>query len=140
MRSKATGVKGTAFGTVGDARKHRIFLSSKDKDSDQDEAPVTDKNIWEKAVEAEENLVRSLTGNDSYEFGQFTKNFTQTAVTKTEETIRSVTDNDTYQFGDFTKTVVGNVTASAETLLLENDAGAYIVDRRYSSLCISACR
>ena len=106
----------------------------------QTEQDNHDKNIWEKAVEAEENLVRSLTGNDSYEFGQFTKNFTQAAVTKTEETIRSVTDNDTYQFGDFTKTVVGNVTASAENLLLENDAGAYIVDRRYSSLCISACR
>jgi len=130
----------TVFGTVETARKHHMFLSSKDKDSDQDEASVSDKNIWKKAVEAEENLVRSLTGNDSYEFGQFTKNFTQAAVTKTEETIRSVTDNDTYQFGDFTKTVVGNVTASAENLLFENDAGAYIVDRRYSSLCIPACR
>ena len=132
LGSKATRTEGTnVVCTVEAPRRHRIFLlsSKEDKDSEQSEAPVVtddddDKTIWKKAVEAEENLVRSLTGNDSYEFGQFTKNFTQAAVTTTEETIRSVTDNDAYRFGDFTKTVVGNVTASAESLLLENDAGA----------------
>mmetsp|Transcript_22668 Transcript_22668/g.25307 ORF Transcript_22668/g.25307 Transcript_22668/m.25307 type:complete len:187 (-) Transcript_22668:821-1381(-) len=117
------------------ARKHRMLLLSRDSDKSEGEpssekAPVT--NIWKKAVEAEENLVRSLTGKDSYEFGQFTKNITQAAVTKTEETIRSVTDNDTYQFGDFAK-------ASAENLLLENDAGAYSADRKHPCLCIHPC-
>ena len=72
-----------------------------------------------KAIEVEENLVRSVTGNQDYKFGDITKNVTKSAVEAEENLVKSVTGYQDYKFGDITKKTLGEV----NNLLFESDTG-----------------
>jgi hypothetical protein len=63
-----------------------------------------------RALDPFERIVRTVTRNDGYKFGDITKS----VVGATEGTVRSVTRNKDYQFGDLTKKVVGATTHGVE--------------------------
>jgi hypothetical protein len=61
-----------------------------------------------------ERIVRTVTRNDGYKFGDITKSVVGATTQGVEGTVRSVTRNKEYQFGDLTKKVVGATTHGVE--------------------------
>jgi hypothetical protein len=80
-----------------------------------------------------ERIVRAVTRNDEYKFGDITKSVVGATTQGVEGTVRSVTRNRDYQFGDLTKKVAGLTThgvegrctsASSHLLHVTPDSGA----------------
>lgn len=61
-----------------------------------------------------ERVVRKVTGNKEYKFGEITRAAAKATSSVVEGTVRTVTNNDDYQFGDMTKTVIGSTTHGIE--------------------------
>ena len=56
-----------------------------------------------------EGVVRNLTGDEDYEFGQYTKKAISDLTDKATTTGRAMTGDDQYEFGDLTKQVVSDL-------------------------------
>ena len=61
-----------------------------------------------------ERVVRKVTGNKEYKFGDITRSVANATTSVVEGTVRTVTKNDDYQFGDIAKTVIGSTTHGIE--------------------------
>lgn len=66
------------------------------------------------AFEPFERIVRTVTGNEEYAFGDIAKSVVGATAQGVEGTVRSVTRNEDYQFGDLTRKVVGATTHGVE--------------------------
>lgn len=76
-----------------------------------------------------EDVVRSMTGNDGYRFGDLTKKVMGSTTNGIEGVVQSVTGNEEYKFGDITKgtmhTAGGVITYSKKSLGLMRDANIH---------------
>lgn len=61
-----------------------------------------------------ERVVRSVTGNEEYKFGDITRSVVNTTTHGVEDAVRAVTNNEEYQFGDLTKKAIGSTTSGFE--------------------------
>ena len=66
-------------------------------------------NVTASATGFFEGVVRNLTGDDDYEFGQFTKKAIADLTDKATTAGRELTGDDQYEFGDITKQVVSDL-------------------------------
>lgn len=64
-----------------------------------------------------ERIVRRVTRNDQYKFGDITRSVVNSTTHGVEDVVRSVTQDESYQFGDLTKQAVGSTTNSVEGLV-----------------------
>eukprot|EP00581_Thalassiosira_minuscula_P012266 CAMPEP_0183719564 /NCGR_PEP_ID=MMETSP0737-20130205/12441_1 /TAXON_ID=385413 /ORGANISM="Thalassiosira miniscula, Strain CCMP1093" /LENGTH=338 /DNA_ID=CAMNT_0025949283 /DNA_START=149 /DNA_END=1162 /DNA_ORIENTATION=+ len=61
-----------------------------------------------------EKVVRKVTGNERYKFGDITRSVVNTTTHGVEDVVRSVTHDGSYQFGDLTKKALGSTTSGFE--------------------------
>jgi hypothetical protein len=73
-----------------------------------------------------ERIVRTVTRNEGYKFGDITKSVVGATTQGVEGTVRSVTRNKEYQFGDLTKKVVGATTHGVEGGCMSASSYIYI--------------
>ncbi|KAL7549926.1 hypothetical protein ACHAWF_013181 [Thalassiosira exigua] len=67
-----------------------------------------------KPVKSFERVVRSVTGNEEYKFGDIARSVVNTTTHGIEGAVRTVTKNEDYEFGDLTKTALGSTTSGFE--------------------------
>jgi len=76
--------------------------------------------VVENTVKTAEEVIREVTNNDDYQFGDITKGTVMEVKRTTEDVLRTVTQNEDYRFGDITK--------SALTGVLDESLNRTIVD------------
>ena len=84
-----------------------------------------------------ERIVRTVTRNEGYKFGDITKSVVGATTQGVEGTVRSVTRNKEYQFGDLTKKVVGATTHGVEGGCMS--ASSYIYIYICCMICLASC-
>jgi hypothetical protein len=64
-----------------------------------------------------ESIVRKVSGNDEYKFGDLSKSVISSSTKGVEGVVKSVTKNEDYEFGDYTKTALGATTSGFENVV-----------------------
>lgn len=64
-----------------------------------------------------ERVVRSVTRNEDYKFGDITRTVVNSTTTGVEGTVRAVTGNEDYHFGDLTKSAIGSTAHGVEGIV-----------------------
>lgn len=72
-----------------------------------------------------ERVVRKVTGNSEYKFGDITRSVANATTSAVEGTVRTVTNNEDYHFGDMTKTVIGSTTNGIEGMDFDHNVIVY---------------
>lgn len=61
-----------------------------------------------------ESIVRRVTNNEEYKFGDITRSLVDTTTHGVEDVVRTVTHDENYNFGDITKKAIGSTTHGFE--------------------------
>ena len=103
---------GLAFFGQRSPRLRSLKNSSSVGDDDYKEATETEENN----ANAFESVVRSVSGNKQYKFGDLSKKVVSSSTKGVEEVVKKVTKNEEYQFGDITRGAVGATTSGVENV------------------------
>mmetsp|Transcript_35243 Transcript_35243/g.71997 ORF Transcript_35243/g.71997 Transcript_35243/m.71997 type:complete len:350 (-) Transcript_35243:97-1146(-) len=101
-------------------RLHSLKSSSGD-DETYEEARIDDNVVEDNAKEdkanAFESIVRNVSGNKQYKFGDISKKVVSSSTKGVEEVVKKVTKNEEYHFGDLTRGAVGATTSGVENVV-----------------------
>lgn len=117
---------GLAFFGQRSPRLRSLKNSSSIGDDDYKETTEEDN------ANAFESVVRSVSGNKQYKFGDLSKKVVSSSTKGVEEVVKKVTKNEDYQFGDITRGAVGATTSGVENVIRGGTLRAY-----FSSNCIA---
>lgn len=99
-------------------RTRRNAIENADDEHTQDQVgsdvPIID-GVAKSAVETAEGVIRKLTKNEEYQFGDISRGALSEATHVAEDAVRAVTGQDTYQLGDLTRGIMkeGEVAVAA---------------------------
>lgn len=119
---------GLAFFGQRSPRLRSLKNSSSVGDDDYKEATETE----EDNANAFESVVRSVSGNKQYKFGDLSKKVVSSSTKGVEEVVKKVTKNEDYQLGDITRGAVGATTSGVENVIRGGKLRAC-----FSSICIA---
>mmetsp|Transcript_14006 Transcript_14006/g.19897 ORF Transcript_14006/g.19897 Transcript_14006/m.19897 type:complete len:342 (+) Transcript_14006:194-1219(+) len=92
-------------------------LHSLKNSSSSDDFTETTTEAQGDEANAFENIVRRVSKNKQYKFGDLSKKVVSSSTKGVEGVVKQVTKNEDYHFGDITRTAVGATTHGAENLI-----------------------
>lgn len=106
----STGLVGLGSFTSRILRPLNNSSSSDDENQSASSSRKDDANAFE-------SIVRKVSGNDEYKFGDLSKSVISSSTKGVEGVVKSVTKNEDYEFGDYTKTALGATTSGFENVV-----------------------
>mmetsp|Transcript_6137 Transcript_6137/g.9570 ORF Transcript_6137/g.9570 Transcript_6137/m.9570 type:complete len:355 (-) Transcript_6137:1130-2194(-) len=116
---------GLAIFGLPSPRLHSLRNSSSGDDDCTETKSVETEAVETEAIEEEgedeanvfENIIRSVSRNKQYKFGDLSKKVVSSSTKGVEGVVKKVTNNEDYQFGDITRGAVGATTHGAENVI-----------------------
>ena len=95
----------------------RPLNNSSSSDDENHSASLSSSAERKDNANAFESIVRKVSGNDEYKFGDLSKSVISSSTKGVEGVVKSVTKNEDYEFGDYTKTALGATTSGFENVV-----------------------
>jgi hypothetical protein len=112
----STGLVG--FGSFFTSRIILRPLNNSSSSDDENQSASSSSSAERKDnANAFESIVRKVSGNDEYKFGDLSKSVISSSTKGVEGVVKSVTKNEDYEFGDYTKTALGATTSGFENVV-----------------------